>query len=134
MESRQILVEDFHRKSGQDIDMPFDGEKLAFRMKLISEEFKELAEAAFEAMAISNDKEVNQEELNSALAHFLKELSDCSYVLEGTGVAFGWDLDEAFTRVHESNMSKMPFEKDESGKVLKSKKYKPPTLEDLIID
>jgi hypothetical protein len=49
--------------------------------------------------------------------------------------AFGWDLDVAYNRVMDSNMSKLvdgkPL-KREDGKVLKGPNYKPPTLIDLV--
>jgi len=49
-----------------------------------------------------------------------------------------WDLDEAMRRVHESNMSKLgedgkPIYRAD-GKVLKGPNYKPPYLNDLIIE
>ena len=47
----------------------------------------------------------------------------------------GWDLNEAFKRVHESNMSKVDNNGkpifNASGKVMKGPNYKPPCLKDL---
>lgn len=47
----------------------------------------------------------------------------------------GWDLEEAYARVHRSNMSKLGVNgkpvRREDGKVLKGPNYKPPYLEDL---
>ena len=37
----------------------------------------------------------------------LKELADLVYVTYGYAATYGWDLDEAFRRVHASNMSKL---------------------------
>jgi predicted DNA-binding protein len=97
-------------------------------------------------------------ELKEAVEHTLKEMTDVSYVLIGYGQVRGdpdilqgyWDravehimsLDdvtvrqEAFKRVHESNMSKLgPDGKPmyrEDGKVLKGPNYQPPDLSDLI--
>ena len=68
--------------------------------------------------------------------NLLKELADVIYVVNGYAVTFGWDLDEAFRRVHASNMSKLdefgnPVLRDD-GKVLKSACYFDPDLSDLV--
>lgn len=88
--------------------------------KLISEEFKEfMDENGFDQAAL------------------LKELADLVYVCYGYADRFGWDLDEAFRRVHLSNMSKLDpvtgnpiFRED--GKILKGSNYKEPNLKDLV--
>lgn len=65
----------------------------------------------------------------------LKELADLVYVTYGYAATFGWNLDEAVRRVHQSNMSKLvdgkPL-KREDGKVLKGPNYEPPNLGDLV--
>ena len=88
--------------------------------KLIAEEFKEFMD--------ENGKDQ---------AALLKELADLVYVCYGYADRFGWDLDEAFRRVHLSNMSKLdpvtgkPIFR-EGGKILKSSAYKEPNLGDLV--
>jgi predicted HAD superfamily Cof-like phosphohydrolase len=51
-------------------------------------------------------------------------------------VEFGWDFDEAFKRVHESNMSKLDEEgkpiRRQDGKILKGPNYQAPDLRDLV--
>lgn len=68
--------------------------------------------------------------------HLLKELADLTYVCYQMAACFGWDLTEAFNRVHQSNLSKLgPDGKPifrEDGKVLKGPNYKEPTLIDLV--
>ena len=88
--------------------------------KLIVEEFKEF-----------------MDETGDNQAALLKELADLVYVCYGYADRFGWDLDEAFRRVHLSNMSKLDpvtgkpiFRED--GKILKSSAYKEPNLGDLV--
>jgi predicted HAD superfamily Cof-like phosphohydrolase len=104
-----------------------------------------------------------KKEVEEAAAHLLKELSDLLYVTVGlenhigsTGAriaieragglpsavimdlfdAFGDILDEAFRRVHASNMSKLGDDgkpvRREDGKVLKGPNYQPPNLDDLV--
>ena len=93
---------------------------------LIVEEFKEFLEA--EGMLFRESLALHEEAL--------KELSDLVYVCYQYAANMGWDLDEALDRVHKSNMSKLddtgkPIYRDD-GKVLKSTKYKPPILSDLV--
>lgn len=75
-----------------------------------------------------------QEELNELEAEFYgsgdyvamtKELCDLLYVVFGTVVALGLmnRAEAAFKAVHDSNMSKLPFEKDENGKIRKGPNY-----------
>jgi len=69
-------------------------------------------------------------------ASALKELTDLLYVVWQFAENMGWDLDEAWERVHESNMSKLdengkPIYR-EDGKVLKGPFYKNPILGDLV--
>ena len=68
----------------------------------------------------------------------LKELADLVYVCFQFAASQEWDLDEAMHRIHESNMSKLgedgkPIYRVD-GKVLKGPNYKPPVLNDLIIE
>lgn len=124
----QEMVTEFHATYGLDVGREWDvdwdsmdvseSEKLVrFRDKLITEEFHEV---------------INAEEPEE----ILKELADLVYVCYGYAVTFGWDLDEALRRVHQSNMSKLgedgkPIYR-EDGKVLKGPNYKEADLSDLV--
>lgn len=66
----------------------------------------------------------------------VKEFIDILYVTYGTLLYLGVDPDEAFRRVHKSNMSKLgddgkPIRRAD-GKVLKGPNYKEPDLRDLV--
>ena len=93
---------------------------LALRKKLIQEEVAEL----MEALTTNNTEEI------------LKELVDVVFVCAGMADTYGWDFDEAFKRVHKSNMSKVDKQGKPKyradGKLLKGENYKPPSLFDLI--
>ena len=116
--SPRAMVTQFMRSMGQSIGHPYlkgtDLEEL--RTLLIMEEYQEVIES-----------EKAQEKL--------KELADLVYVVFGYAAAFGWNLDEAFRRVHASNMSKLgddgkPLYR-EDGKVMKGPNYTKPDLSDL---
>lgn len=90
------------------------------RLRLIKEEYDELAEA------------IEENHDNKEIA---KELVDLLYVVYGTGIAMGIDLDEAFDLVHNSNMSKLDDDGEpifnNYGKVMKSVNYRPPNLQEI---
>ena len=95
---------------------------------LISEEYEEFLEAHAEAVTHLQNKRARE--------HALKELTDLVYVAYQYAAAAGWDLDEALTRVHVSNLSKLDDNlrpiKREDGKVMKGPNYKKANLIDLV--
>lgn len=98
-----------------------DQETRDLRIDLISEELEELD------LALTNKD----------IVEVADALTDLLYVVYGAGHAFGIDLDECFTEVHESNMSKLgedgkPIYR-EDGKVLKGPNYFPPNLEEIVV-
>lgn len=125
--SPQEMVEEFHRAFGCDIRER--GWKVTkFRMKLIEEEYEELWEEL--------DAWKRQEDDADNLPGIIKEAADLLYVVYGLAVTFGFDLEEAFRRVHASNMSKLGVdgkpEVRHDGKVLKGPNYFEPDLTDLV--
>ena len=117
-------VREFHKAFGLDLDEGYNQDISFLRRNLISEEVYEL------------DSEIVTSNLKNKLSdNLLKELVDVLYVVYGTAASFGLDIDTAFNRVHESNMSKLdedgkPIYRDD-GKVLKGPNYEPPVLRDL---
>ena len=86
------------------------------RTRLIQEEFEELCEA-MEAQDLP------------AIA---KELADLLYVVYGTAVSCGIDMEPVFKEVHRSNMSKVGGYKREDGKWVKPATYSPARLEPIL--
>ena len=101
---------------------------LNLQQSLIDEEH---LEAAIAYLDLRND--IDNKELR---AHLLKELADLVYVCHQMAAAFGWDLQVAHNRVHESNMSKLGEDgkpiRREDGKILKGPNYFEPYLTDLV--
>jgi predicted HAD superfamily Cof-like phosphohydrolase len=125
--TREDKVKEFHKAFGHPIGGEWTEELMAFRIDLITEELEEVLEAC-ENMVFNP--------YEGCEAALLKELADIQYVVSGMAVALGLNLEEAFNRVHESNMSKLgedgkPIYRFD-GKVLKGPNYKEPDLEDLI--
>ena len=106
----------------------FTPEIASLQSRLICEEYEEFLEAHSEAICYIQNKRARE--------NALKELTDLVYVAYQYAAAAGWDLDEALTRVHESNLSKLDDNlrpiKREDGKVLKGPNYKPANLIDLV--
>lgn len=112
---------------GQPVDQ-FSPSSACLQSRLIQEEYKEF----IDAHCVAADQLTNKR----AREHALKELADLCYVAYQYAAAAGWDLDEALTRVHESNLSKLDDDlkpiKRADGKVMKGPNYKPANLIDLV--
>lgn len=139
MSNPYSLVKEFHSTFNipkADIN---NKEALLFRLRLIAEEFEEVMDAAncqFSRSMYGPVEVYEHRDGSLNRASLLKELADLLYVIYGTAETFGWDIDEAFKRVHQSNMSKLdeagrPIYR-EDGKVIKGKFYKEPDLKDLV--
>lgn len=93
-----------------------DHDTVQLREKLMSEELRETVEAMYD------------QDLKSVA----KELADILYVVYGTAVSYGIDIDKVFKEVHSSNMSKLgpngEVLRREDGKVLKGPNYREPDL------
>jgi len=92
-------------------------ELIELRIKLLTEEVEEYAEAA----------------RNGDMVEILDALADIGYILAGTIINHGMQdiYDDAFNEVHRSNMAKLVGGKvirREDGKVLKPKGWQPPQL------
>ena len=112
---------------GQTINH-FGPSTLQMQQRLIAEEFEEFMESHHEANEHIQNKRAREA--------CLKELADLVYVAYQYAATAGWDLDDALTRVHISNLSKLDDNmrpiKREDGKVIKGPNYKKPTLIDLV--
>tara|TARA_A100001201_G_scaffold99375_2_gene85534 strand:- start:45 stop:425 length:381 start_codon:yes stop_codon:yes gene_type:complete len=126
MPAPDLLGQALQFRVAMDQPTAFAPSVLDLQKNLIVEEFKEFAEAYVDAMKFKTPR---------AKIACLKELADLVYVAFQFSAAAGWELDEALTRVHQSNMSKLvdgkPV-KNAEGKVTKGPNYEPPYLDDLI--
>lgn len=122
------MVKEYHRTANLPvaehvfpqyvINAETDEDALSLRETLVREETDELLKAPTKENA-------------------LKELADLVYVTYGYAVTFGWDLDEAFRRVHENNMGRMyqpdgTIKRRADGKIIKNKDYPKVDLGDLV--
>ena len=117
------LVGDFMEAFGQAVETQppwpaFHTREL--RVELIQEEVDELVEAI----------------ANKDMVEIADALTDILYVVYGAGHTFGIDLDECFTEVHASNMSKLGEDglpvKADNGKVMKGPGFFAPDLESIL--
>jgi predicted HAD superfamily Cof-like phosphohydrolase len=115
MTDEQSMVEEFHRKFEilvQERPAIPNGSTKDLRVRLIQEEFDELKEAL--------DRE--------DLAAVAKEMADLLYVVYGTAVSCGIDMEPVFREVHRSNLSKVGGYKRADGKWVKPPSYSPASL------
>lgn len=117
----------FRKLMDQPVDA-FGPSTLCMQQRLISEEYEEFLDAHCEANEYIQNKRARE--------NCLKELADLVYVAYQYAAAAGWDLDEALTRVHKSNLSKLDDDlrpiKRADGKVIKGPNYQPAILIDLV--
>lgn len=132
---REDYIKDFHEAFKIVIDENPTIETLRLRRTLIDEETKEFFAEIDAAIAHLEKGEAVPHEL---YVNMLKELADVQVVVSGTSVSVKplKELDQAFLRVHTSNMSKLgadgkPIYRAD-GKVLKGPNYSPPDLSDLV--
>lgn len=117
----QDMVEAFHRMFDiviHRVPTALDDRTRALRERLIQEEFEELKEA----MA-KND-----------LDCIAKEMADLLYVVYGTAVSYGIDMEPVFREVHRSNMSKVGGYKREDGKWVKPASYSPARITPILAE
>jgi predicted HAD superfamily Cof-like phosphohydrolase len=119
MTDEQAMVEEFHRKfdiatASRPTEIGEDTKRL--RVRLIQEEFDELKES----MEAGN------------LAALAKEMADLLYVVYGTAVSYGIDMEPVFREVHRSNLSKVGGYKRADGKWVKPPTYSPADIQPII--
>jgi predicted HAD superfamily Cof-like phosphohydrolase len=119
MTREQAMVEAFHRKFEILVSdcptIPGDVTK-DLRVRLIQEEFDELREALTKKDLVS----------------VAKEIADLLYVVYGTAVSYGIDMEPVFREVHRSNLSKVGGYKRADGKWVKPPTYSPACLEPIV--
>lgn len=131
MEEYESQVFECHQAMELDINSEMSVHLLELRQKLLNEEMGELNVEIDNLLA-----ELRSEGKTTAesRAKMLKELADLQYVLSGMVVALGLPMQEVFSRVHKSNMSKLvngKVLKRADGKFLKGPNYQPPYLQDI---
>jgi predicted HAD superfamily Cof-like phosphohydrolase len=119
MTEEQAMVEAFHRQFDilvRERPAAPSGQTKELRLRLIEEEFEELRAA------------MAQDDLTAVA----KEMADLLYVVYGTAVSYGIDMQPVFQEVHRSNMSKVGGHKRADGKWVKPPTYSPAALEPIL--
>jgi predicted HAD superfamily Cof-like phosphohydrolase len=112
------------------------------RIKLILEEALEFADACGveitlgDGVTLSSVKDCDFTQVKAPdLVLMADALCDLPYVVEGSGSAFGLDLEPLQEEVHRSNMSKfIDGHRDPGGKWIKGPSYSPANLAPIIED
>lgn len=129
----QQMVKDFHLATGHPVSKKPRTLAIGyndFRLDLIREEIVELMQALSDTELASTHG--STDDMERAVAVTAKEMADVLYVIFGTAVAMGVNLEAVFEEVHRSNMSKLgpngKPELREDGKILKGKYYIAPDI------
>lgn len=122
------MVKEFHEKFDCVVnDRPTvpDLATMLLRVDLISEEFDELQEQGFGFVSSKPD-----------LVHIADALGDILYVVYGTAVSCGIDMEPIVAEIHRSNMSKIQPDgtilRREDGKIIKPDTYSPADIKSII--
>lgn len=119
MNDAQQMVQEFHKQFDIHIadqpSLPNESTR-QLRIRLIHEEFNELQEAL----------------MTKDLPAVAKELADLLYVVYGTAVSCGIDMEPVFREVHRSNMSKIGGYKRDDGKWVKPLTYSPAQIHPIL--
>lgn len=132
---REQAILEFHEAFNAAIQEEATEKLLRLRCSLIEEEAHELIRALRQIISYVNCK---QEIPKACWIDILDGMADLQVVLSGTAVAIKElrNFEEAFDRVHKSNMSKLGLDGKPilraDGKILKGPNYHPPILDDLI--
>jgi predicted HAD superfamily Cof-like phosphohydrolase len=114
-------VAEFHHVFGVAINAPWTDELIKLRLDLLLEELCELEEAL-----LARDR-----------PHAAQESADLEYVLHGTTISLGIDLDRAVAEVHRANLSKLDADGQpiyrSDGKVLKGSNYRKPDCSSAVL-
>lgn len=119
MNNWQQDVETFHKKFEQKIgDNPgfSDENTMKLRIALVEEEILELKDAC-------EDKD---------FPSFVDAITDSIYVLLGTAIATGVDIEPIWQEVQKTNMAKAVGNKRDDGKLLKPEGWKAPDIKTLL--
>jgi predicted HAD superfamily Cof-like phosphohydrolase len=117
MNKEQKLVREWHERFGvvvKETPQFPNLETKILRHDLIKEELSEFTKA----------------QDNGTLVDVADALGDLLYVVYGTAVSYGFDMEPIFEEIHRSNMSKGDPEvvRGSNGKILKSRNWTPPDL------
>lgn len=156
MEPNQKRVREFHLAFGQPAPEKFtplrDPGSIRLRVRLILEEALEFCAATGSKLYCNSNGRPLLLELDKIViavsgtvgatdtapndAEMIDALCDIKYVVDGTAVALGIDLEDFDKEVHASNMSKLSADGKpivrEDGKVLKSTNFRPPDIAGLL--
>ena len=130
MNQYQARVRQFHHGMGQTIGRTPALRDNELRAKLIYEEAMETIKAL--GCEASDEDGVMCGWYTPNEVEVIDGLCDLLYVVFGTAVAMGVDLDPFFAEVHKTNMAKLAGPVREDGKRLKPEGWQPPDIEGLL--
>jgi predicted HAD superfamily Cof-like phosphohydrolase len=116
MDEMQKAVLAWHERFGVEVGDSPAIRTPELRVSLISEEARETCEAI----------------MRGDLVEAIDGMCDVIYVVMGTAVAFGIDLEPFFAEVHRTNMLKVGGATRADGKILKPEGWQPPRIAEML--
>lgn len=142
MNKTQSQVKEFHKAfnvSTPECPTKLSDERLRLRARLVAEEFFEFMWSMFgkESGAIFNARQMVEQVINTQepkldMVEFCDSLADMIYVIYGSALEAGVDMEPISDEVHKSNMSKIGGPTRPDGKILKNPNWMPPNIKDIL--
>lgn len=130
MRKTQKQVNEFLKAN--DVNPGFPGNwNLNFRLlkKIVREENKE-----FNYWMDKLKNPSSHDDVMKIASEVVDAIVDIIWVVHNTAYAMGIDLEPFLDEIYRSNMTKVGADKDEDGKIMKSKEYEPPELRRLLLE
>jgi predicted HAD superfamily Cof-like phosphohydrolase len=136
------MVREFHAAMGQatlDVPQVPSEDVVRLRLRLIFEECVETISSVFHGVAKSREVNwlfdvIRDRYVKVSLPDFADGLADLVYVIFGSALAFGIDLDRVLAEVHRANMAKAGGPKRGDGKILKPEGWTPTNIRNALLD
>ena len=139
MHKAQEQVEEFHRAMNQTIGTDPDIRDAKLRASLILEEALETvtaivgSETALHMLKqVCDERDLDERHFEPDLVQAIDGLADILYVVYGSAVSFGIDLEPFFEEVHFSNLAKANGPVRADGKRLKPEGWRPPRIAEIL--
>lgn len=140
MDKIQQMVKEFHEKFDCVVnDRPTvpDFNTRCLRLDLILEEFTELMKDGFAiSQCFTGEGWTTHSDDEPDLTHIADALGDILYVVYGTAVSCGIDMEPIVAEIHRSNLSKVQPDgtilRREDGKINKPDTYSPADIKSII--
>ena len=130
MNRMQSQVEEFHRAMGIVVGDKPELRERVLRARLVHEEAMELVTAL--GCRVVDGQVVDAPDIQPDFVEAIDAMADTIYVVMGTAVSAGIDLEPFYNEVQKTNLAKLGGPVDGGGKIGKPPGWKPPQIAEIL--